>query len=156
MKKILIFLTLILSFAFVKAQDLTINLNDASTGYYGTVFGTSGTSLVTSTAIVYKIRVSAPFPVLPHIQLDCARVSGGPAFTAKVEESLTDSAYYAIAWLGNVTKTTSTLADTTVNFYSKNARMYSRYIKITVTPTSTVQSATIKGKITLVKAFKGQ
>jgi hypothetical protein len=155
MKKILILFSLILSFAIVKAQDLTVSLNDGSPSYFGTIFATTGTSLVQSGTITYKIKVDAPFPVLPYIQIYTAKVSGVQAYTAKVEESLTDTAYYAMYWTGGATKGAAA-TDTSIVWNNRNARLLGRYIKVSVTATSTTQSEKFYGKIRLVKSFKGQ
>lgn len=150
MKKFLIISLLILSYTFVSAQNLTVLLDNGNTAYWGKIFATTD-SLKTSAAKTYKIFVSAPFPVVPIIQIASKKVSGNPIWTAKVEESLTDSAYYSIYWFNNVTRNGA--ADTSFTWNNRNTRLLGRYIKVTITPTASTQLSTLSAYIRLVKVI---
>lgn len=151
MKKLFIILLVGLVGMQLKAQNATVALSDALTGKYIPIFGAASDTLTASAAKTYKVLVTAPFNLDLACEVRSTKVSGSPAFTAKIEESVTDSAYYAISGLQDVVKSGGTSFDLLWKSATDTATVTGRLFKITVTATSATQKSKLSGGCKIIK-----
>jgi hypothetical protein len=155
MKKIVFLLTLCLGFVFVQAQDKTINMSPTMTGVNGTFFGAAKDTVTANAVKTYVFLITAPFNLDGYVQLNSTKVSGAPAYTAKIEESLDGVTYFAITNVAAVTKNSGTNYSLfwITAAASSGAQISGKYVKVTVTATGAAQKSTLLGQYRFVQKF---
>jgi len=128
MKKVFLMIAMVM-FVFMGYSQTSKN--------YHKFWGETANITAKSTATTFTVPIG--FDNLPvyQIQIFTDSISGTPGYTAKVEQSLDGTNWFAITGVANVT---TTLGPDTSFLWTDTAGFYSRWLKVTLTTNGTTQS----------------
>ena len=157
MKRLIGFIVIMFAFVAVNAQTVnkTVNISPTLDGVYGTFFGAAADTLTASATKNYIFLINSPYNMDLIIQLNSTKVSGSPAYTSTLYESLDGVNWSAITNLSGVAKSAGTDYSTLyITAKTSSGAIFSgRYLKIAVVATSATQKSTLLGQFKFVRKY---